>query len=140
MRRLRRIARRAVDFATLVAIPFLVVVGVGDLLAGDLETGGVEIAVVVIAALTAWNSRSRAKASLTTHVTGVRPWEALVGFFLFALVGAVSITNAVRDEGARATTDTFGAVLLFALAAVALWVLWRSRAGRSGSVSRSRRS
>ena len=130
MQRLRRIARRVRDFATLVAIPFLLVVGVGDVLAGDIETGGIEIAVVIIAALTAWSSRSRAKArlSLTTHVTGVRPWEALVGFFLFALVGAISVANAVNDEGARATTDTFGAVFLFALAGVALWVFWRARA------------
>jgi hypothetical protein len=130
MQRLRRIARRVRDFATLVAIPFLLVVGVGDVLAGDFETGGLEIGVVIIAALTAWSSRSRAKASLATQVTGVRPWEALVAFFLFALVGAISIANAVNDEGARATTDTFGAVLLFSLAGASLWVLWHTRAHR----------
>lgn len=127
MHRLRRIARRIVDFSTLVAIPFLLVVGVGDVLGGDLETGVVEIAVVLLAALTTWNSRSRPKGASTTRTTGVRPWEALLASVLFALVGALSVMNAVRDEGARATTDTFGAALLFALAGVSLWVLRRAR-------------
>jgi hypothetical protein len=127
VRRVRRLARRTVDFATLVAIPFLFIVGVGDVVGGDLETGGLEIAVALIAALTAWNSRSRSRTA-TTRTTGVRPWEALLASALFALVGALSIMNAVNDEGPRATTDVFGAVLLFTLAGVALWVLRRARA------------
>ena len=130
MRRLRRVLRRVVDFATLVAIPFLLVVGVGDLLAGDVAAGGIEVAVAIVAAVTAWNSRSRSKASMRTHVTGVRPWEAAVAFALFVLVGALSVANAVADEGAREATDAFGAILLFALAAVALLVLWRAWARR----------
>lgn len=130
MRRLRRLGRRVVDFATLVAIPFLLILGVGDLTAGDLEAGGLEVSIAAIAALTAWNARSRSKAGTTTHTTGVRPWEALLASVLFVLVGAVSIMNAVKDEGARATTDTFGAILLFALAGVSLWVLRRARPQR----------
>jgi hypothetical protein len=39
--------------------------------------------------------------------------------------------NAVHDEGPRATTDTFGAVLLFTLAGISLWVLRRARSPRS---------
>jgi hypothetical protein len=119
------------DFATLVAIPFLLVVGVGDLAAGDLEAGGLEVAISIVAALTMWNSRSRSKASLKTHVTGVQPWEALVGFLLFALFGAISVANAARDEQPRVTADVFGAILLFGLAVVALWVFARARRSRA---------
>jgi protein-S-isoprenylcysteine O-methyltransferase Ste14 len=130
VRRVRRIGRRIVDFATLVAIPLLLIVGVGDLTSGELEGGGLEVAIAAIAALTAWNARSRAKAAAATHTTGVRPWEALLAFVLFLVVGTVSVLNAVNDEGPRATTDAFGAVLLFVLAGASLWVRRRARASR----------
>ena len=130
MTRLRRLLRRIVDFSTMVAIPFLAVVGLGDVLGGNVEYGGIEIAIAFIAGLTAWNSRARVRDAARGRAAGVRRWEAVLAFVLFTFVGALSVANARRSDGAEATTNVVGAVFLFSLACVALWVLWRAHRRR----------
>ena len=127
MERLLHRVRPAVDFVVLLVAPILLVVGISDVFGGDTEAGVVEIAIVLIAALTARSSLSRAREVAAGKTREVRPSEALLAFVLFAFVGTLSVTNAVRSEGARAVTDALGAVFLFALAGLALWVSWRAR-------------